>query len=199
MDETRKLVISIVVAILVVVGLGVLLYFGARSHKELKDEITTKEQQVAALDQKISRIEKLEKEKEMLAAGQQLAKEVLPDGEEVERLDQILTLLEQQAEVDVVDLRSRKPVVRAPTPRAKAAKLPYERYAYTLKGRGTFFAFAKFASLLESYKRFIQVDAFDIRMKPEEFPISEFTMDISTFSYRMVPAPAAPAQTGAKP
>ncbi len=202
MDETKKLIISIVVVIVVVVGLGVLLYFGVKSRKTLQDEIATKTTKVASLDQKIATIKGLQEDKKRLAASQQLAEEVLPDEKKVEELDQVLSQLEQQAGVQIVDLESRKPRAQVLTPQARAAKLPYERYAYTLKGKGPFFAFTKFLSLLETYQRFIQVDSFDISSKAEEYPISDFTVEISTFSYQATKAPATattPPQTGAKP
>jgi Tfp pilus assembly protein PilO len=200
LNETRKLIISIVVAIVVVAGLAVLLYFGVKSRKTLQDEIATKGKQVATLDQKIDTIKGLREDKEKLAASQQLAEEVLPDEEEVEELDQVLSQLEQQAEV-VIDLVSRKVRAQVLTPQARAAKLPYERHTYTLKGEGPFFAFNKFLSLLETYKRFIEVDSFDIKSKAEEYPLTDFTVDISTFSYRATKAPATATspQTGAKP
>ncbi len=198
MDETRKLVVSIVVVLLLVAGLTVLIYFGVKTQNQLKGDITDKEQLVVGLEAKIAQIPDLRKHKEMLAESQEIAERVLPDVKELEALDEVLTSFERQSGFELLERNPR--LTRAPIS-PQAPQEPYEKYTYTLKGRGDFFAFVKLLSLLERHERFIRVDSFDIKVKPEEseeFPLCDVSLEISTFSYAApTPAPAAAPQTGA--
>ena len=183
MDEKQKLMIAIGVAAAVAVGLLYLIYLERNTAAETQTSIETCREAVKAAEAKIAEIPKLEAERQELIKFVEDYVRILPDEKEVEALLETLSELKDQAGLAPDAITSFQFGQEGGFMRSRATSANFQRYTRKVALKANFFQFATFASLLERYKRFIQVDSFSIKPKAEGGSQLDVTMQLSTFTY----------------
>ena len=187
-DERSALLITVVVVILVAIGIGVGLFFTYRELGNVREANADLYKRIRDAEKKKSMIPALEEEISVMLGDLVLYEEILPDEKEIENIMDLLNDFKKEAEIEIISLTPQR--ARAV---AQAVQQNYERHAYSIKLRGTYFRIMRFINLLETHNRFIRIDKFDIKQKDMDLLINDITLDISTFSFK---APAGPVVAG---
>jgi Tfp pilus assembly protein PilO len=185
-DESRKLLLTLVVVVVALGLIGAGLYHDNKQLKEARVQLEEKKTREAAL-RTITDV-RLPQAREALATKRELVAlymTTLPSATEIESMDETLN---QYKDESGVNLTERRPVRTATAP-AEEQSQSYYRYSYNLSLEGDFFSWVHFMRLLETHQRFVQIDEFDVRKTSDDPEVLDVKMKISTFSYAKVRQP----------
>lgn len=183
--EKTLVIVSIAVAFVVVAGLSALCYSKHRKIEGINKETSELRKQVQELQKKINLLPLLEEEMDELVEQIVEYEKILPDAKEVENLMIMLSEQANKSDCSVGDFSlietRRTMAARRSAGQAAYQKIKFECSVSSRKlGKG-YFSACKFLNLLETYKRFIAVDDFDIKGGKKE-GIS-MTMNLSAHTY----------------
>jgi len=193
LDESKKLLFSILAVILVLGLIGTAFYLDGKKLTEAKAQLQAKASEEAQLKQRID-VEIPHLKKQLAAETGKVAdyEEALPSAQEIESMDETLNNYKLQAGVSLLE---RRPVREQVRRGVQAAPPLYYKYSYRLSMLADFFALGRFMTLLEGHERFIRIDEFNIKVDDEETGQLAITMKMSTFSYAKVEQPTAATTT----
>ncbi len=182
MDERQKLIASIAAVVAVAAGLLYLIYRERTISAETEASIRNCRINIKTAEEKIAQIPALDAERTRLTEVVEEYVRILPDEKEVEALLETLSELKQEAGLvpDAIESFTFVPEPAAAGRHATSAN--FQKYIRQVRLRATLFQFATFVNLLERYKRFIQVDSFNIRPQAEGME-HDINMQMSTFTY----------------
>ena len=161
MTEARKLVISVIVMLVALAGVGTWLTLGWRQSGALQKSIADKGRELATLREKMAAVPELRQERQRLAGELDEYETILPNDREFAK---ILDTLSEYLKKAGVEMRQFTPVREKDDKKSTAS---YKRVSYELDVTGDYFSFIRFLNLLENHNRFIQVDAFTVKQKEE--------------------------------
>lgn len=197
-SSARFQIAALVVGAAVFALCTVFAVLGLRSIKTEQEAIEELETVIAALDRKISDIDRLQGLLDDLRRQFEIDRRILPDETEIERFIEYLYIARTPAGIPVGQVTPDKQSA-APGTREKKT---FEKKVWTLRFIADFFQMAEFIDAIESYQRFIQVDSFDVKAgefdpaaPPGETVSNDVTMKISTFIYN---PPASETEGAAK-
>ena len=197
MEESKKLLFSILAVVLVLGLIGFVFYFERKNLGEAKAALAAKENEEKQLNQRID-VEIPRLKKQLAEETEKVAdyEEALPSAKEIEAMDETLNNYKLQAGVSLLE---RRPVREQTRAAVGAQPLPYYKYSYRLSLLADFFALGRFMTLLEGHERFIRIDELDIKVDDEETGLLAITIKISTFSYAKVEQPTPTTTTTPSP
>jgi len=182
-DESQKLLLTVVVVILVLGAIGAGLYFNYQKLQEANAELEKKMKKAKELQDVVE--VQMPKVKRTLAEKRQLVaqyEETLPSATEIESMDETLNQYKNESGVRLLERRPVREASRAKEENTQS----YYKYSYRLSLQADFFSWVEFVRLLETHERFIQVDEFTVRKESDEPEVLDVDMKISTFSYAKV-------------
>lgn len=181
MDEKQKMAIALAVVIAIAAGLLFLIYKERSLAVATQAKIDKCRKDIKACEAKIAEIPALEAERNRLTAVVEEYVRILPDEKEVEALLETLSELKDQSGLapDAIESFTFVPEPASSTRGGTSAN--FQKYIRQVRLRATLFQFATFVNLLERYKRFIQVDNFNI--PGGDTREHDISMQMSTFTY----------------
>jgi len=178
-SEGRKMLISVLVVIVTLGGVGTWLGVGMQTSEKLEISIKQKGTKLAELQEKIAAVPALRQEQQKLSGELQVLETILPNDRELNKIFDTLSEYEKEAGLEI---RRFNPV-REKTERGNGTETSYRKVSYDLELVGEYFSLVKFLNLLENHKRFVQVDSFNIKQKDEDSAVNELSVKCSTFVF----------------
>ena len=184
MTEARKLAISLIIVVVALAGVGTWLVLGMRQAGGLETAIEQKGRDLIGLREKVASVPELRQERLKLGSEVEEYETILPSERQLNELIDSLSIFREKAGLEI---RQFTPVRE----KADAKDVStYKRVSYELDLTGEYFNFVRFLNLLETDKRFLQVDAFSVKQKDENSLSNEITLRVSTFVYDPKAKPA---------
>ena len=190
MEERQALLISIGVLVAAVILISGGLVYSYKQLGVIEEENAELAKKIADAADKEKKSVQLKEDLTELRKNLVTYERILPDEKEIENIMDLLNDFKKAAGVDILSMRPR--TVRMA---GGAGRANYQHHPYDLSVRGTYFGFMRFINLLETHRRFIKVDKFSVKVRDSELqvPISDFSLSISTYTFK---ASAKPAATG---
>jgi len=182
LEEKQKLILSVVVVLVLLVGFGGGIYLKLKERAPLVAEMDRLEASIRLYDQKIAQIGTLTEKIAALQEEVARYEVIMPDSEELDKMADTVDEFRKKSGVEIKDFRK---VISPVVAREQAGKA-YEQVTYNMKLTGDFFQFVTFINLLENHERFIRVDSFRVSpSRAEDTSLMDVDLQISTFTSRM--------------
>lgn len=184
MNEKKVLTTTVVVGILAAAGIGGLIYRQKGVIEQTEQEIVTLETNIASARQLIEGTPALERDVIILRELAQVIKGILPDEQDVNNLVRTFNTFEEEAQVEIRQLR-KKPNFNAGT----QAQADFDLVAYTLTLQADAFELLDFLDHLETYERFMRVPSLKLtsasrsELEKQGKATHRVQLDVETFVY----------------
>lgn len=179
LNEKQLLLLTIGITVLLLGGLGWLIWSDMQAVQEEEDKIAGLHQQIASAEKEIAKIP--EREAQVIADREIADREVtfLPSEDDIESFWEVLERFAVESGVLINEI--------SPSKMARGAKGPIQTVPQTMTVRGTVDEFLRFINLIENYDRIINVTEFTIGSAKKSDPDGKFRhgikLALSTFTY----------------
>lgn len=186
LSEKQLVITTAVVAVIIsLVLVGLVLFVFQKKLIEVKTQIKSKEEQLAAKETQLQQMQQLEQRLIELRQSKKQVEELLPRKEEVsyERVVETFRDMAQKAGVVCTNALAVKETAVSGPQGQSVTPSGFEKISYSFKIEGGFFELIKFISLIEDHPRFIRVSSFTFTPKDVNLNPIKYTMDIKITTY----------------
>lgn len=181
MNEKKRLLITIGIAVLAAIGLGTLIYFQHETIEKRRAEVATLTKSIEEDRALLQKTPELVKTVIVQRETDGVIKEILSDDQDINNLVRTLTTFAEQSSFTFTSIKKQRD--------AKRNKDEFDRVGYGLAFEADAFQLLDFLNKVESHKRFMSITKMQLQaagrkdFEDGELPRHRVTLDLETYVY----------------